>query len=395
MKNNVLSGLRRAAPRAVLVIALSAMAACGSSSSSQRIQNASQGSDPAAVKLPPVNPAALRDFEAGMRALRLAGERPTPEAYAKARERLRAAVQSDSKLWEAWHNLGVIQYREGDDEDAVESFGKALEINPAHFESQLARAEAHRRAGRTERARRDYENAIARTPDDSAVKRNATARLASLLREDKKYDDAIKVIRHTLRTAGANAKVYVELGMVYMAQGRDELAELVLAKAVELDAKEPSIYNAQALLALAHGKSQEAFDRFDYATSLDPNYLDARFNKASVLISVGDFARARTELAAVVEKNPDDLNARVALGVAHRGVGEHDKAREQWEQVIEQAPRRSRVRGDALFNLAVLQMNFLENEKAAAAALSRYLEEAPRKHPKRKAAEQRKKELGL
>jgi tetratricopeptide (TPR) repeat protein len=381
--------------RWLLVAGLLVATACGSSSASRRTGEGSQGKGQVAVKLPPVNPAAMREFEAGMRALRLAGEQPTSDAYARARERLLAAVAIDNKLWEAWHNLGVIHHREGDDDAAAEAFGKALEINPAHLESLLARAEAHRRAGRTEQARGDYESAIARTADDSAVTRNATARLASLLREDKKHEDAIQVIRNALRTAGGNAKVYVELGMVYMAQGRDELAELVLTKAVELDPKEPSIYNAQALLALAHGKSQEAFDRFDYATSLDPNYLDARFNKASVLISVGDFARAKAELTAVVDKNPEDLSARVALGVAHRGVGEHEQARVQWERVVDQAPRRSRIRGDALFNLAVLQMNFLENEKAAAAALDRYLEEAPRKHSKRKAAEQRKKELGL
>lgn len=375
-----------------LVCALLIMGACGSSSRSVK----GTGPDGAGVvKLPPVNPKALREFEAGMRALRLAGKKPRPEAYAKAKERLRSAVQIDGKLWEAWHNLGVIHTREGDDEDAAEAFGKALAINPLHQESLLARAEANRRAGRMNQAREDYENAIAKSPDDSPVKRNATARLASLLREDKKYDDAVKVIRDTLRTAGANAKVYVELGMVYMAQGRDELAKLVLAKAVELDAKEPSIYNAQALLALAHGKSQEAFDRFDYATSLDPNYVDARMNKASVLISVGDFARAKAELGAVVEKNPDDLSARVALGVAYRGAGAYDQAKAEWQRVAEQAPRRSKIRGDALFNLAILEMNFLENEKAAAVALDRYLEEAPRKHPKRKAAQQRKKELGL
>lgn len=389
-----MSSASRASVCLVLALCMMSLAsACGSSSSGR----ATLGTDQAGKmrKLPPVKPDAMRQFEAGMRALRLAGDEPTPDTLAKAKERLLAAVELDKNLWEAWHNLGVIHYREGEDDAAVEAFGKAFAVNPLHVESLLARAEAHRRAGRIDDARSDYDSAIARAPDDSPVRRNATARLASLLRESKKYDDALKVIRNALRLAGANAKVYVELGMLYMAQGHDELASLVLAKAVELDPKEPSIYNAQALLALARGKSQEAFNRFDYATSLDPSYLDARFNKASVLLAAGDFNRAKAELVAVVDKDPDDLEARIALGVAHRGLGEHDLAKTQWERVAAKAPKRSQVRGDALFNLAILQMNFLENEKEAAAALDRYLEEAPRKHPKRQEAEQKRKELGL
>jgi tetratricopeptide (TPR) repeat protein len=236
---------------------------------------------------------------------------------------------------------------------------------------------------------------VANSPTDGPTRGDATARLASLLREARAYDDALAVIRDTLRTSGANATVYVELGMVYMAQDRRDLAALVLGKAAEINAKEPSIYNAYALLALAQGRSQEAFERFDQATSLDPSYLDARFNKASVLLDAGDYARAKQELAAVVTQNPDDMGAQVTLGVAHRGLGEYDQAKAIWEKVVQEAPRRSRVRGDALFNLAVLQMSFLEDEKGAAAAFDRFLQEAPRSHPKRKTAEEKKKELGL
>lgn len=384
----------RASVTAALVAIAVLSPGCGASSK-ERIQQArAEGADDA-VKLPPVKPEALREFEAGMRALRLAGRKPSPDAYEKAKERLRRAVELDGKLWEGWHNLGVVYYREGNDGQAVDAFSRALEINGGYMESRLARAEASRRVGKVDDARSDYEKVIGQTADDIPLKGNATARLASLLREAKKYDDALGVIRDTLRTSGATAKIYVELGMLYMAQGRDELAQLVLAKAVELDAKEPSIYNAQALLALAHGKSQEAFDRFDHATSLAPNYVDARFNKAKVLIDAGDYARAQTELAKVVELSPDDLDAWLALGVAHRGKGEHKLAKAAWEKVVELAPVRSYIRADALYNLAILELRFLEDEKAAIAALDLYLQEAPIDHPKRQSAQDKKKELGL
>ncbi len=117
------------------------------------------------------------------------------------------------------------------------------------------------------------------------------------------YDDAVEVLRDTLRVSGANARIYTELGLIYIAQKRTDMVALVLAKATELDEKDPAVYNALALLALA-GKAQEAFDRFDYATKLDPNYIDARFNKASVLLDAGDYTRAKSELRPSSRRSP-------------------------------------------------------------------------------------------
>lgn len=389
------SNARHALTRPLFAVLIASLLSGCPRSSVQKIQEESRKGPSAAPKLPPVKPEAMAEFEAGLRAMRSAERKPTPNAYEKAKEKLRAAVELDGQLWEAWHNIGVVHYREGDDAQAREAFSKALAINAGHVPSMLARAEANRRAGKLGEARSDYEKAIGQSTDDSAVKRNATARLASLLRESRSYDDALAVIRNTLRTSGANAKVYVELGLLYMAQGRDELAELVLEKAIELDKKEPSIYNALALLALSRGKSQDAFDRFDHATSLAPNYVDARFNKAKVLIDVGDYERARKELKVVVQSSPDDLDAQLAYGAALRGKGAHLEAKATWDTVVARAPMRSRVRADALYNLAILQLNFLEDEKAAAAAFDRYLEQAPIDHPKRKSAEESKKELGV
>ena len=196
-----------------------------------------------------------------------------------------------------------------------------------------------------------------------------------------------------MRTSGINAKIYAELGQIYLAQKRYELAQLVLAKAVQMDAKDPTVYNALALLAARQGKPQESFQLFDQAASLDANYIDARFNKAAVLLDAGDYSRAKVELAAVVEKRPDDYQAHVALGVAHRGLKEFPEAKRSWEKVIKEAPKRSTARGDALWNIAILKLDFMEDAAGGKADLERYLQEAPTSHAKRTDAENKCKEV--
>lgn len=368
----------------VLVLAL---AACGGGAT----RKVAGGGTTAREKRAPINAAASKSFDAAMRALRLGG----PEAAETARSRLKDALAHDGSIWEAWYDLGVIAWKAGDDDEAIEAFGKALGLNRGHTASLLARAEAHRRAGHKKDARADYEAAIKAMDADDPNRRDTSARLASLLRDMGQFDDAVEVLRDAVRVSGTNAKIYTELGQLYVAQKRLELAQLVLAKAIELDAKDPAIYNALAVLALRQGRAQEAFVHFDQAVALDPTYIDARFNKASVLLDAGDYARAKVELAAIVEKRPDDYSALVALGVAHRGAGkkEFGDAIKAWERVIKDAPKHSTSRADALWNLANLKIDFMEDPAGGKAELERYLQAAPSDHAKRKDAEQKCKEV--
>ncbi|HEY1554307.1 MAG TPA: tetratricopeptide repeat protein [Kofleriaceae bacterium] len=365
---------------------LLAVCACGGTGATRHV--AGSGTT-AKVKRDPVKPAAMRAFEAAMRATRLGG----PEADETARARLRDAVKEDSSVWEAWYDLGVLAWRDGDDDEAADDFSKALSIDPNHVSVVLARAEAYRRGGKKKDARADYQAALKSMDDDDPNRRDTAARLASLMRDNGDYDDAVDLLRDTVRLSGANAKIYTELGQVYLAQKRLELAQLLLAKALELDAKDPAIYNALALLAIKQGKAQEAFDRFDQAASLDANFIDARFNKASALLDGGDYARAKAELSAIVEKRPDDLAAQVALGVAHRGLKEFPEAKQVWEHVLKEAPKRSNVHADAQWNLAILKLDFMNDDAGGKADLATYLQEAPNSHAKRQDAENKCKEV--
>jgi len=365
---------------------LVALAACGGASGGR-----AGGGKANAPKLQPVKPAALKEFDAALRAMRLGG----PESVETARARLEAAVKIDATLWEAWHDLGVIAGEDGDDAAAIAAFTHALEVNPGHTPSRIGRAEANARSGEGEAARDDLARSLGELADDDPLRAEVAARLAALLRDARKYDAAIDVLRDQLRLQGATSRVYGELGLIYLAQDRADLAQLVLAKALELDAKDPAVHNALALLYLRQGKAQEAFDQFDRATALDPDYIDARFNKASVLLDAGDYARAKQELLQVVEHRPDDFPARVALGLAQRGLKDHKGAKSTWGKVVQDAPRRSGARADALYDLVILEAFFLEDVASAKKDLERYLQDAPTSHPKRKAAEEKRKELGL
>ena len=371
----------------VLTSAAGVTSGCnGAAHQTRRTQSKAGGDD---VVRAPVKVGAVKEFEAGLRALRVAG----PEGVATAKARFEAALAIDSQLWEAWHNLGFLAVDVGDDATAAAAFSKSLGINSHNVSSRLARAEAQRRLGKIADAKADYQAVLADADDDVNLRRDAAARMASLLRDAGKFEEAVEGLRDVIRTSGASARIYTELGMIYLEQKRFDLASLVLAKAIELDAKEPAAYNALALLALRQGRGQEAFDRFDYAASLDPRYTDARYNKATVLLDAGDYTRAKVELEKILEKRTDDFGAQVALGVAERGLKNFPAAKSAWDNVVKRASTRSEARADALFNVALLKLDFLQDIVGGKADLERYLNEAPSGHNKRAAAEEKRKEL--
>ncbi len=368
----------------VTPVAVGAIGCGGSAKQTRRTQSKTDD-----VVRAPVKAGAVKEFDAGLRALRVGG----PEGVATAKARFDAALAIDSQLWEAWHNLGFLAVDVGDDATAVAAFSKSLAINSHNVSSRLARAEAQRRLGKIGDAKADYQAVLADADDDANLRRDAAARMASLLRDAGKFEEAVEGLRDVIRTSGASARIYTELGMIYLEQKRYDLAALVLAKAIELDAKEPAAYNALALLALRQGRGQEAFDRFDYAASLDPRYTDARYNKATVLLDAGDYARAKVELEKILEKRPDDFGAQVALGVSERGLKNFPAAKTAWDNVVKRASTRSDARADALFNVALLKLDFMQDTVGGKADLERYLSEAPSGHSKRAAAEEKRKEL--
>ena len=61
--------------------------------------------------------------------------------------------------------------------------------------------------------------------------------------------------------------------------------------------------------------------------------------------------------------------------------------------MIKEAPKRSTARADAMWNLAILKLDFMEDAAGGKADLERYLQEAPTSHAKRRTAENKCKEL--
>jgi tetratricopeptide (TPR) repeat protein len=341
------------------------------------------------VKLPPAKPEAVEALKDAARLVRLG-----PANLDRALDRLKDAVELDPGLWEAWYDAGYIELSRHHSDEAIAALEKANAILPGQAATVEALGEAYVQAGRPADAAKLLRGWLDGQPE--AKQANAVrVQLANALRRYNKLDEATEVLRTVLRAEPRSATALDALGMVYEARGNHELADLVLHKALDIDKDgkaAANVYNNLGLVALARRRDQEAFANFDQASRIDPSLTVARRNKAMVYLDCGDYARAAEELHAVTHIDPSDVEAWNALGVAERGRGNFDAAERAYGKALAADPG-GRGAADALYNLAVLQMDFKKDPAKARARLDQYLKTAAPGHPRRADAEARAREL--
>jgi superkiller protein 3 len=368
---------------ALSLAGLAAVAGCGGHAASHTA--AAHPITP--VALPRANPEAQSEFEQGVLVMKTGRKH-----YKEARVHFTKATQLDAKLFEAWHDLGVVETALGNYDKAVDDFEKALDVQPGSRKTILAYGESLRRAHRPQKAAKVYAKWLDSDPKDVEMR----ARYGQVLREAGDLEQALEEARQILSQGGSSGEnvaqtvvAYNALGLTYYKMGKLDLAETAFRKASDLDAKSAFVWNNLGLVAFERGHDQEAFLNFQKASELDPKYLQARLNKASVYLDCGDYKHAHDELVEAVRIDPNDAEAQVALGVAARGDGKLDEARRAYERALD-------IEDDyapALFDLGVLYMDFDKDKKKAKDFLTQYTQSGDATDAKRQEAQARLKEL--
>jgi tetratricopeptide (TPR) repeat protein len=380
-------GSPQGSPALALVLVVGAILAAGACAHKAPPPGRAAGSNPiAAVALPKTSPEAQAAFDEGVRTMRMGRKH-----YKDAREPLTRATRLDGRLFEAWHNLGVVETALGNYDAAVDDFKRALDIQPGARKTVLAYGESLRRAKNGKKAGEVYARWLNSDPNDFEMR----ARYSQVLREagNDSLDESLEQARLLLTEAGGDVShtvvAYNALALTYYKMGKFELAETALKKAADLDPKSAFVWNNLGLVAFERGHDQEAFLDFQKASELDPKYVQARLNKAVVYLDCGDYKRARADLEKATEIDPNDAESQVALGVASRGEGKFDQARKAYERALDIEPDYP----PALYDLGVLYMDFDKDPAKAKDFLNQYLQAAGKDDARRADVEARLKEL--
>jgi tetratricopeptide (TPR) repeat protein len=231
-----------------------------------------------------------------------------------------------SEWWEkgnAFDNAG--NYR-----DAVDSFSKAIELQP-----KIAGGYSYRGA--------------------------VLVKLGDSIQSFKDFDKAIELDPRY-------AKTYLFRGFAYGKLGKQSESLKDFDKAIELDPNDAWAYNGRSIIHVLLGNLNQSLRDSDKAIDLSPKYANAYYNRGIAYLHMENKSKALNDFDKAIELNPKYVEAYLRRGIVYHHIGNYTQAIKDYDKAIEFDPKY----GEAYFNrsLSYARLNdgyrLLQDMKAAA-----------------------------
>ena len=254
-------------------------------------------------------------------------------------ESFRRAVEIDPGYRDAHFNLAAALASRGDWEGAARHYGRAAEIDPADHRSRLERALALERIGRGPEAHSDLEALLeASPPAPDAIRATALARLGLAAARRDRQEEAERRLREAAALDPGQAPLFARwLGR----QGRFREAAEWYRKAIEAGRDDGEIRFGRAMALLLAGEERMAKGVLEEAVRALPEELGLRHALARLLAGarspeIRDPERALRLAREVFRSRPSIPHAET-VAMAHAAAGDFEAA-VQWQQrVLDQA----------------------------------------------------------
>lgn len=210
----------------------------------------------------------VHDFEAGSR-------------------RALKALQYDERMGQAWHVLAICREKLGHFVQAISAYEAAVKLLPDETEVAHDLARLAQRLGYKEISEKLQRRFLAANPGHI----EATNNLAALLREQKRYSEAIETLSQLIQIEPHHALLWNTLGSVLSDQGQ----------------------------------MAESITFFDESLRLNPDFAKARFNRGSALHGLGRSLEALEDIEAALpgaEPGYERAMMMMARGMAKMAAGD-------------------------------------------------------------------------
>lgn len=193
--------------------------------------------------------------------------------------------------------------------------------------------------------------------------------LAFLLQQQERIGEAIANLREAVRTGGQSPRV--QLALLLTESGRAGEAAEILAPLAP--AGDPDVVNAYGIALADEGKLDAAAVQFESVLKNDPNNAPALQNLGIVALRRDDVNGAERYLTKALALSPRLPLALNTLGVVYARQGDFPRAVTFWQQAVDIDPRQY----DAMYNIGLVEGR-AGHTREARAALTRFVNEAPK-----------------
>ncbi len=240
----------------------------------------------------------------------------------------RRVLQSDPTQPDALHLLGVIAMARGDHTLAVQLLRRAVSAAPRMATFYNALGNAHRGLGELDEALASYGQAL----DLESGRFEVATNMAAALLDRDELEAAETAVRHALDLSPAYPDAHFVLGNVQRARGEHAAAAHSFRQAVASEALlVPALFNLANSLR-DQGRVADAEFAYRRVLDADADHLGARFSLGCLLQAQDLLEEAAACFAAVLRRAPAYREVHFQMGVVLQQAGMLDRAVESYRE---------------------------------------------------------------
>jgi tetratricopeptide (TPR) repeat protein len=229
----------------------------------------------------------------------------------------------------AWYSRGIAEEALGDDEEASQSYSKALEQAAGQpFEADIffRRGNIRIRYEEWESAEADLEQAVRLVPNRAPPHLSLGITLQNLGR----VDESIREFETTVALDSSQFRAYLRLAELFQQQGQMEKALAWTKRGQTVAPDEAWTWITDGQIHLELGKTQEALTALTHAVELEPELAAAHFWLGRAWAAVGDWNQAQRAFQKAIGLAPDRAWYYVVLGDAYFSQGKTKEAEAEY-----------------------------------------------------------------
>ena len=196
------------------------------------------------------------------------------------------ALALDPRQVSAAYNLGVAAQGLGDWQRARGAYERALRHAPAHAGSLNNLTLVYRELGLTGQAVDTARRAVAVSRDARTL-----SNLGLALKDAGSLEEALACLDEAIAQAPRAAEGHYNRGLVLNLMDRPGEAEEGFRRALALNPRYKDAWNDLGVALQAQNRLPEALEAYDEAIALDGAFVKAQWNRALLLLLMGDFRR--------------------------------------------------------------------------------------------------------
>jgi tetratricopeptide (TPR) repeat protein len=195
-----------------------------------------------------------------------------------------ATLAQNPKCWMAEYNLGLALKNQGQLDQAIAHYRRAVNIWPDYVEAHYNLGGAYIEKGEFDEALAEYRRAIEIRPDEADSHNN----YGSALRELKQFDQAETEYKRALSLRPQYLDARLNLGSLLLQRGRTAEAITNLETARRSQPNDAATHVTLALALMKNGQASEAAAEFNRALQLAPDKVSALNSFAWLLATAAD-----------------------------------------------------------------------------------------------------------